>query len=244
MDNEGKTISAVPNDEVRALRRRNDELEKALEGAQSTLASLVESEKRCRRLFETAKDGIILVDSSTGKIIEANQSFLDLTGCHHEELLDKKLWEIAPLEGIDAGLVAFRELQTGDRILYEDLPFETKDHGRISVEFVCTAHQLDSAKVIQCTVRDVTDRKRIEDELWKLESRFQALFRQAAIGIAIVDFDGCIVENNAQMGEMLGYSEKELQGRRSADFILAEDLIADERLFLELRAGEATPTRP
>jgi len=137
MDDEKKTISLL-NDEIRVLRQRNEELEKTLAGAQRTLASLVESEKRCRRLFD----------------------------------------------------------------------------------------------------RDVTERKRIEDELRKQELRFQSLFRQAAIGIAIMDLDGRIVESNEQMGEMLGYSEKELKGRHSSDFILAEDLFADERLFLELRAGK------
>ncbi len=227
------------NDELRALRRRNEELEKALAKTQHALSFVAESEKRCRRLFETAKDGIMLIDPVNGNIIDANQAFVDLSGFSRNELLGKKLWEITPFKEIDAGLVAFRELQTKDRIHYDELPFETKGGRRISVEFVCTGHHLDGDKVMQCSIRDVTERRRIEGDLWKLESRFQALFRQAAIGIAIVDLDGYIVENNKHLGEMLGYSEKELQGKRSADFILAEDLIADERLFQELSSGKS-----
>ncbi|HSQ78012.1 MAG TPA: PAS domain S-box protein, partial [Nitrospirota bacterium] len=76
-------------------------------------------------------------------------------------------------------------------------------------------------------------------QLRKQELRFQSLFRQAAIGIAIVDLDGRMVESNKQMGAMLGYSEKELKGRHASDVILAEDLFSDERLFLELREGKS-----
>ena len=87
-------------------------------GAQSEQA-IRASELRYRRLFETAQDGILILDADTGQVVDANPFMKDLLGYSQEEFLGKKLWEIGPFKGAAASKIAFAELQHADRIRYE-----------------------------------------------------------------------------------------------------------------------------
>ena len=68
------------------------------------------SEVRYRRLFETAKDGILLLDADTGRITDANPFLQDMLGYSHNELIGKALWEIGPVKDITASQDAMRHL--------------------------------------------------------------------------------------------------------------------------------------
>jgi PAS domain-containing protein len=74
-------------------------------------AALKVSETRYRRLFETAKDGILLLDAVSGQITDVNPFLIELSGYTREELLGEKLWEIGPFKDVVASQAAFRELQ-------------------------------------------------------------------------------------------------------------------------------------
>ena len=123
------------------------------------------SEVRYRRLFETAKDGILILDADTGRITDANPFLLDLLGYSHAELLGKRLWEIGPFKDIAASRDAFRKLQAKKYIRYDNLPLETKGHRRKHVEFVSNVYRENGTKVIQCNIRDITARNQAEEAL-------------------------------------------------------------------------------
>jgi diguanylate cyclase (GGDEF)-like protein/PAS domain S-box-containing protein len=191
-----------------------------------------------RELFETAKDGIVLLSGETGRISEVNRAFTVLSGYDHDAIVTKPLWEIEPLEATDAGLVIFRELKTRDHIYYDDLPFVQRGGKRISVELACTVHRVGDQKLVQCTFRDISRRKEIEEELWKSEARFKALFRSAPVGIAFVDVEGRIIENNSAFDHLLGFGTDELLGRHFSSCSHPEDRAADSDLFQELLQGK------
>ncbi|RPI95693.1 MAG: PAS domain S-box protein, partial [Chloroflexi bacterium] len=86
--------------------------------------ALEESEARYRRLFETAKDGILILDGNTGRITDANPFLQDMLGYSESELIGKALWEIGPVKNIAASQEAMRQLQNKEYIRYEDLPLE------------------------------------------------------------------------------------------------------------------------
>ncbi len=74
--------------------------------------ALEDSETRYRRLFETAKDGILILDFKTGQIADVNPFLIEMLGYTHSEFVGKKLWEIGPFKDIPASRSAFGELQT------------------------------------------------------------------------------------------------------------------------------------
>jgi len=123
------------------------------------------SELRYRRLFETARDGILLLDSDHGRITDANPYMTELLGYSHEELLGKELWQIGLLQDKSASQRAFQQLKREGYIRYEDLPLENQRGEKREVEFVSNLYPENGHTVIQCNVRDITERKRVEAAL-------------------------------------------------------------------------------
>ena len=128
-------------------------------------SSLLASELRYRRLFEAARDGILILDPGTRKITDANPFMTELLGYAHNELLGKELWEIGLLKDEKASRSAFRELQRKHFIRYKNLRLQTKGGQRREVEFVSNVYDEGRRKVIQCNIRDITKRRRAEQAL-------------------------------------------------------------------------------
>jgi PAS domain S-box-containing protein len=120
------------------------------------------SELRYRRLFETAQDGILILDADSGKIIDVNPFLLDLLDYPFESMIGLQLWEIGLFEDIAANQAAFEKLQTEEYIRYENLPLRTKAGKQIQVEFVSNVYFVGPAKVIQCNIRDITARTKFQ----------------------------------------------------------------------------------
>lgn len=145
------------------------------------------SENRFRRLFEAACDGILLVDPLSRKIIDANPFMTELLGYPTEEFIDKELWQIGLIEDEPSSHAAFRELQENGFIRYEHLPLETKTGERREAEFVSNVYTENGHEVIQCNIRDITARKRIERALGISEERFHAIADTVPVMIWMAD---------------------------------------------------------
>jgi PAS domain S-box-containing protein len=121
--------------------------------------ALTSSETRYRRLFEAAQDGILILDAETGQIVDVNPFLLEMLGYSIEELIGKKLWEIGTFRDIEASKATSLELKSKGYVRYHDLPLETKEGRQIAVEFVSNVYIVNSHEVIQCNIRDTTERK-------------------------------------------------------------------------------------
>jgi PAS domain S-box-containing protein len=121
--------------------------------------ALQASETRYRRLFEAAREGILILDAETGQIDDINPFLTEMLGYSHEEILGKKLWEIGCLQDTGASKTVFAELQGKGYVRYDNLPLQTKNGRVIAVEFISTIYLVDHHKVIQCNIRDVTGQK-------------------------------------------------------------------------------------
>ena len=140
--------------------------------------AVLASEIRYRRLFEAARDGILILDADTGQIDDVNPFLTNLLGYSREQLLGNRRWEIGPFKDISASKAGSRELQHEAYVRYEDLPLETSDGRSMNVEFVSNVYQVNGGKVIQCNIRDITQRKQAEGKLKESRRRLQVLSRR------------------------------------------------------------------
>lgn len=181
--------------------------------------SLEDSELRYRRLFETAQDGILILDAKTGRIEDVNPYLIKLLGYSRDEFVKKKLWEVGAFKDVEASKEAFQALQENEYIRYEDLPLKAKDGGLIEVEFVSNVYLVGGKKVIQCDIRDITEHRRIIVALQKNEKRYHDLVNQSPDGMFIIELSGRIVTVNKAMCEELAYPQAELLSMKFWDLI-------------------------
>jgi len=167
------------------------------------------SETRYRRLFEAARDGIFILDADSWEIRDVNPFLLNLLGFSRAELLGRKLWEIGPLRDVLLSKVDFEELQTREFIRYENLPLETREGKHVEVEFVSNVYISGDRKVIQCNIRDITERKRAEAEHVRLVTAIE----QSAEAVLMTNTEGEIQYVNPAFTRITGYSRDEVLGQ-------------------------------
>lgn len=124
--------------------------------------NLIDSEQRYRRLFESAKDGILILDAVSGRITQANPYICQLLGHEAEEIIGKQLWEIGFLLDKVKAIKLFAELQGKGYVRYEDLPLRSATGSLKEVEFVSNTYLVGEQRVIQCNIRDISDRRAAE----------------------------------------------------------------------------------
>jgi PAS domain S-box-containing protein len=145
--------------------------------------ALRSSEIRYRRLFEAARDGILILNVKTGRITDVNPFLVELLGFSKSEMVGKTVGELSPFKDIEPNQVMLDRLKRDGYVRYENLPLENNDNQHVAVEFVCNVYQEDTAQVIQCNIRDITERKRVEDQKdqFSLELEKRVLERTAEL---------------------------------------------------------------
>ena len=205
MGADGFIIKPISNKELLARVQSMVRIKRAEEALQA-------SETRYRRLFETAQDGILILNEETGQIDDVNPFLTDMLGYTHEELTGKKLWEIGAFKNTEASKAVLAELQHKGYVRYEDLPLITKDGREIDVEFVSNVYMVNHHKVIQCNIRDITVRRLAEKELRRSQKLFHTIARVSPVGLFLTDREGQYIYVNEYWSEITGLSPIETYG--------------------------------
>jgi PAS domain S-box-containing protein len=152
---------------------QTDQANARTEQAESTEQEMRGSELSYRRLFEAARDGILILDVDTGRITDVNPFLVELLGFSHGEMAGKTVGELSPFKDIESNKIMLERLQKHGFVRYDDLPLETRDGRHIAVEFVSNVYQAGDKKVIQCNIRDITQRKQADEQMRDMQSQLE-----------------------------------------------------------------------
>jgi PAS domain S-box-containing protein len=195
------------------------------------------SETRYRRLFESAQDGILILDAETGQISDVNAFLVEMLGYSHEDFLGKKLWEIGLFKNIEASKAAFLELQSKGYVRYKDLPLETKDGQPIAVEFVSNVYLVNHHKVIQCNIRDITERKLIAEALQQAHNELERRVEERTVELRTALSEIKTMKDQLEAENI--YFRQEIKMKHQFGHILGQ---SDGLKYVLYRAEQVAPT--
>ncbi len=175
---------------------------------------LSESEERDRRLYEAANDGIILLEKAEGKITHANPAITEMLGYSHDALIGKGLTHIGFPDDI-RGIQAILQTLEKDGILhYKDASVQTKSGHFIDTDI----YMVDKTRLVQCNIRDITERKRMEEALRDSEERYRLLVETSIDLVWIFDLPSMSYTYCSKSVEtILGYSQEEINNFKMDD---------------------------
>ncbi len=203
------------------------------------------SEIRYRRLFETTNDGILILDGTTAKALEANRFLTDLLGYPREHFVGKELWEIGVFKDAESSKSAMLSLQETGGIRYENLPLLHKDGRHIPVEFVSNVYLEGARGVIQCNIRDISQRKVGEENVRRLQEMLEGVLNASVAGVLvfeairdpaadgkIIDFEFRLV--NPAAARMLKRRAEDLIGQRLLTILPGNKTVGLFELYAEV----------
>jgi PAS domain S-box-containing protein len=159
---------------------------------------------RYERLFETIHIGILVLDFKTRVISDANPYICELSGYTKKELVGKKISEVKLFDSAVSGKGIFTALKDQAEVIYENVPLVTKDGQTKTVEIGAHSYDTDSVKMVQCTVRDLTEKRLAQRELFEANQRLKALMDALPVGVTFsLDPECKIVTANPYMERML-----------------------------------------
>src|SRR3984957_305130 len=215
----------------------NHKNENATDNETRTEQALRASELSYRRLFEAAKDGILILDVDTGRINDVNPLLFNLLGFSRDEMIGKTVGELSPFKDMEWNKVVLERLKKDGYIRYEDLPLETRDGRKIAVEFVCNVYEAGDHNVIQCNIRDITERKAAEKE----RLRLVAIIEWADDAIVSKTTNGIVIGWNHGAERLYGYTAEEIIGRSISILFPPDHYREYLRILKEVKDGKTVP---
>ena len=176
--------------------------------------ALQASEKRFHAVFETASDSMLLVDKISGRVLNSNRAARDSLGYSYQKLLNKNLWELGILKDRRQFRRISLKLEEQGLVGLVDTTIPTSGGGNYPADITI----MDRTEVIQCNIREITERKQAEETLHESEDKFHSLFNNSEVGMFRTRLDGSeILELNQKFLKIIGYTLDEVKGKPSVD---------------------------
>lgn len=217
--------------EVRLLHR---EAELRMERAETSEQAISGSELRYRRLFEAAQDGILILNVETGRITDVNPFLCNMLGLSHAETIGNTVAELRPFKGIESNQAMLKGLQLNGFVRYENLALESEDGRHFDVQFICSVYHVGTENVIQCNIRDITDRKRAEIIAFRLGAIVE-FSEDAVIG---KDLNSTVTSWNKGAEKIFGYTAREMVGTSITRLIPPDRQEEELKIMDRVKRGE------
>jgi two-component system cell cycle sensor histidine kinase/response regulator CckA len=196
---------------------------------------LRDSEDRFRSIFENAIDGIMIADAGTHMNIEANRAMCAMMGYTRDELLRLPVADVHPKEALPDVLNTFERQLRGEISLAENIPMLRKDGTVFSADVNSVTVDLGGRSCLIGIFRDITDRKRAEEE----NDRLARAVSIVTEGIAVTDEQDRFIYLNDAHAKTYGYLQSELMGKTWRDVTPREFVpLIEQELARTLRSRE------
>ena len=181
---------------------------------------LEESEFRYRRLFETASDGIVLLEKKQGHVAYVNPAMEKMLGYSEAECQGKNLNEIGvPIDARDFS-ATMQDLQREGILNYEDIPLKT----RTGKEIYTDIYMVNRAQLAQCNIRDVSERKQAEEKLTEEKNFIENALNTLTDVFFAFSLSGRFLRWNKSLNEVTGYLDTEIELMKPADLFRGDDI--------------------
>jgi PAS domain S-box-containing protein len=186
-----------------------------------TETELRNSEIRYRSLFESARDGIIIVDADRREILNVNLSLIKMLGYPREEYLWKDILEVTPFR--DLSDLILREINKEEYIRSAVLPVMTRHGAHLDLELISNIYYASNRRMVHFNFRDVTERKKSEQLLFESEKKYRETVNFLPIPILETDIEGTIISANNSFHEYFG------KGKDNGNINIRELILDEDR---------------
>ena len=197
-----------------------------------------ESLKLFRTLVERSNDSIEVIDAETGQFLDVNETACRRLGYSREEMLSLHLSDIVVTGGEPLSIqVAVEDTRkTGSKTI--ESRHRRKDGSTFPVEVGVQYIELNRGYLL-AVVRDITERKKAENELQKERDFIAAVVDTVGSLVVVLDRQRRIVQFNRACEQLSGYSFEEAQGRDVMDLLVMPEERTDAKAeFGRLSAGQ------
>ena len=174
--------------------------------------SLRETELKFRTIFDSASDGIILLNVGGGKFSAANEKICNMLGYTNEELLKLSVSDIHPEESIPYVNEQFKKVMEKEILVAQNIPLLKKDQTVFFADISGSAITLGEKEYSIGVFRDITERKQAEDALKESEIKYRTLFESASDTIFLMDKD-IFIDCNQETLKMFGCTREQIIGQ-------------------------------
>jgi PAS domain S-box-containing protein len=203
-----------------------------------TQEKLRRSEETFRKIFDTNLDAMSIIDAGTGEYIDVNPEFLRATGFNREETIGKTTNALALWVDPDQGKHFWRVLQEKGEVRNLPADFRAKDGSIVTCVTSGVLAEIDARSCCLGVTRDISELLEAEQKLHKSEATLRAIFDNSPDSISLIDVTTqTLVEVNAEMGRVMGFSREEMIGIRFDCLVPPADPVRLNQLMEVLLQG-------
>ncbi len=197
---------------------------------------LRDCEERYRRLVELSPDAIVLHQDL--RFVFLNPAAVELFGGRGaQDLLGREILTVVAPESRELVSRRVRQVLTEGSVDRAEIKLLRLDGQQVEAETAAVRLPFQGRPALLVIIRQITERRRVEQELREGEARFRAIFENAPVGIGLMELDGQGLEANPAFIRMLGYPQAEVCRQTTQDLLHPDDVAERQRLIQEIREG-------